>query len=138
MSYYNHYLESRILSASPIQLVRIIYRGALDATAAARQHFANGDIANRTRALNQAAALVTELVTSLDASANPELDSNLRRLYDYVLHQITQAAIEQSPSPLDQADSILRNLLEAWEGIDPHANDSADDQYANVAISVSA
>ena len=138
MSYFDQYLESRVLSASPVELVRLIYKGALDATAAARQHFATGNIAARTRCLNQAAALVTELVTSLECPPSSEgksLERNLRRLYDYVLYQITQAVVEQSPAPLDHADAILRELLEGWQAIE--TNEPADD-YEPAAISVSA
>jgi flagellar protein FliS len=147
MSYFNQYLESRVLSASPIELVRLTYRGTLDATNAARQHFASGDIPARTQALNRAAALVTELVTSLrtplDTAGPPSqglaLEQNLRRLYDYVLHQFAQAAIEQNPQPLDQADAILRSLLESWERIEPESHAAPPPDYASSkAISVSA
>ena len=142
MSYFNQYLESRVLSASPIELVRLTYRGALDATGTARQHFATGDIPARTRALNQATALVTELVTSLRCppdAAGQSLEQNLRRLYDYVLHQFAQAAIEQNPQTLDQADAILRALLESWERIEPEPVEMPQPAYSpSEALSVSA
>ena len=139
MSYSNHYLESRVLEASPLELVRLTYRGALDATSLARQHFMAGNIPARTQALNRATALVSELVISLrvvpDAGVQP-IEQNLRRLYDYVLHQFAQAAIEQSASPLQNADAVLRSLLEAWEAIDPEPPalpprlDSADNVFS--------
>ncbi|MBY0505107.1 MAG: flagellar export chaperone FliS [Bryobacteraceae bacterium] len=138
MSYSDHYLESRVFSASPVELVRMIYRGALDANARARQHFANGDIAARTRCLNQSAALVAELVTSLECPPGPagqQLEQNLRRLYDYVLHQIGQAAIDQNAAPLDLADQVLRELLSGWQAIEAAP---LDQDYAPTAISVSA
>lgn len=142
MSYFNQYLESRVLSASPIELVRLTYRGTLDATSAARQHFASGDIPARTNALNRASALVTELVTSLRCPPDPggqSLEQNLRRLYDYVLHQFAQAAIEQNPQPLDDADAVLRSLLESWERIEPEPVEMPQPAYAqSEAISVSA
>ena len=142
MSYHDQYLENRVLSASPVELVRLMYRGSLDATNAARQHFATGDIAERTRALNRANGLVTELVTSLQpptGAAGQKMEQNLRRLYDYVLHQLAQAAITQTPGPLDQADAILRSLLEAWEKIEPTPEFHEDREYEPAAaISVSA
>ena len=142
MSYHDQYLENRVLSASPVELVRLMYRGALDATNAARQHFATGDIAERTRALNRANGLVTELVTSLQpptGAAGQKMEQNLRRLYDYVLHQLAQAAITQTPGPLDQADAILRSLLEAWEKIEPTPEFHEEREYdPAAAISVSA
>ena len=142
MSYHDQYLENRVLSASPVELVRLMYRGALDATNAARQHFATGDIAERTRALNRANGLVTELVTSLQpptGAAGQKMEQNLRRLYDYVLHQLAQAAITQTPGPLNQADAILRSLLEAWEKIEPTPEFHEDREYdPAAAISVSA
>ena len=137
MSYFDQYLESRVLSASPVQLVRMMYRGALDATASARQHFIAGDITARTRALNRAVALVTELVTSLEcpnSDAGRTLEQNLRRLYDYVLHQLAQANIEQSPQPLEHADMVLRLLLEGWDTIE---NESETAETIE-AVSVSA
>ena len=142
MSYHDQYLENRVLSASPVELVRLMYRGSLDATNAARQHFATGDIAERTRALNRANGLVTELVTSLQpptGAAGQKMEQNLRRLYDYVLHQLAQAAITQTPGPLNQADAILRSLLEAWEKIEPTPEFHEDREYdPAAAISVSA
>lgn len=140
MSYFDQYLESRVLSASPIELVRLMYRGALDATGAARQHLLAGDIPARTRSLNKASALVTELVTSLQSPqdhAGQALEQNLRRLYDYVLYQIAQAAIEQSPAPLEKADAVLRSLLEGWENVDAAPVETDESSYA-AAISVSA
>ena len=137
MSYFDQYLESRVLSASPVELVRMMYRGALQASGAARLHFASGDIAARTRALNQAAALVTELVMSLecpDTESGKALEHNLRRLYDYVLYQFTQAGIEQSPQPLHQAETVLHSLLEGWDSIEA---EPAEPQFSE-AISVSA
>ena len=142
MSYYDQYLENRVLSASPVELVRLMYRGALDATHTARQHFLTGNIAERTRALNRANGLVTELVTSLQAptdAAGRKMEQNLRRLYDYVLHQLTQSAITQTTRPLDQADAILRTLLEAWEKIEPAPEFNGEMDYEpRAAISVSA
>ena len=84
MSYFDQYLESRVLSASPVELVRMMYRGTLQATATARQHFSSRDIASRTRALNQAVALMREgqvidvtlnLTLSAAASGLPMADS---------------------------------------------------------------
>lgn len=141
MTYFDHYLENRVLSASPVELVRLIYKGALDASQAARQHLATGDIAARTRALNQAAALVSELVTSLECPPGPagaQLEQNLRRLYDYVLYQFGQAAIEQSPTPLEFADDVLRALLEGWQAIETTPEPADEAEYAPTAISVSA
>lgn len=142
MTYFDKYQESRVLSASPVELIRLMYRGTLDATAAARQHFASGDIPARTRSLNQATALVTELVTSLRPPGDPTgqaIEQNLRRLYDFVLHQLTQAAIDQNPQPLNDADAILRSLLEGWETIDASpAEEPHHDQPISAAISVNA
>jgi len=116
----------------------MVYHAALEATAAARKHFAAGDIAARTRSLNHAAELVTELVTSLECPPDPEgakLENNLRKLYDYVLHQLAQAAIEQSPLPLDPADQVLRELLEGWHAIEKNPVQQPE---SHAAISVSA
>ena len=43
------YLESRVLSANPLELICILYQFALDSVRDARRHLAAGDIVARSR-----------------------------------------------------------------------------------------
>ncbi len=39
---YNRYLEAEVLNADPLKLVRMLYRGAIEAAGAARGHLTPG------------------------------------------------------------------------------------------------
>ena len=50
------YLESRVLTADPIELVNLLYQACTQAVREARHHLAEGRIAERSREINKACA----------------------------------------------------------------------------------
>jgi len=111
---YQNYFESEIRETTPLKLVEMLYRGALDAVAAARRCLRTGDIRGRSQAINKAMAIVTELSLSLNAAAAAELGRNLADLYAYVEKRLIQANFEQHDQPLAEVESLLSTLLEGW------------------------
>jgi len=111
---YQNYFDDEVLSADPLKLVQLLYRGALDSIVAARRHLRNGDIRARSRAISKAMTIVTELTLSLNRQAAAELSRNLAGLYDYVQKLLIQANARQSEPPLIEAERLLSTLLEAW------------------------
>ena len=45
---YQNYFEDEILTADPLKLVILLYRGALDSVASARRHLASGEMFTRS------------------------------------------------------------------------------------------
>ncbi len=111
------YQEHKVLSASPIELVCLLYEGAIDGINDARRHLESGDILARGRSVARVQAIVAELVNSLNGEADRELAKRLTLLYDYVLQKLEDAHREQQSSPLAEAEQILRNLQEGWQQI---------------------
>ena len=111
------YLESRVLSADPIELVRLLYRAAMEAVRTARRHLANNEILERARAISRASEIVLELTASLDYQQGGEIASQLAALYEYILRQLTEANLQQSDANLAEVLNLLATLSEAWEGI---------------------
>jgi len=58
------YLESRIYSADPTELIRLLYQTATGAVRNARHHLAAGDIRARTRSITAACEILIELAGS--------------------------------------------------------------------------
>ena len=112
-------MDAGALEAEPVELVRMLYRGAVDALAAARESLQQADIAGRGREAGRAAAIVVELATSLDHDAGGEISRNLSRLYDYILGLILKANLEQVDAPFAEAQQLLTTLLEAWNQCRP-------------------
>jgi len=111
------YLESRILSANPLELVRLLYQACTGSVREARRHLAEGDIAARCQCLSKAHRILTELATSLDHERGGDLSRRLADLYDYMQRRLLDANFEQDDAPLAEVLGLLSTLAEAWEGI---------------------
>ena len=111
---YQSYFEEDLLEASPLKLVQLLYRGALDSIASARRYLHLRDIGSRSRAINKAMSIVTELARSLNVEQGGEMSHNLALLYGYVERLLIQANFEQRDEPLAEAERLLSTLAEAW------------------------
>jgi len=119
LSAYQSSHEIEVLTSSPIELTRLLYKGALSAVEAGRQHLANGQIRQRSAAITKASLIILELSVSLDIEHGGKLASDLRELYDYMRRRLTEANIDQTDGPLAEVHSLLTTLLEAWNQINP-------------------
>ena len=112
---FHSYLDNEVLTAAPLQLVQLLYRGTLDTIASARRYLKLGDIRARSRAITKAMLLVAELARSLNMAEGGEVSRNLAGLYAYVSKLLIKANSEQSDPPLAEAEQLLGSLAEAWE-----------------------
>ncbi len=111
---YKNQQDCDILGASPLELVRVLYRGAIDSVRTARSHMAAGRIRERSAAITKACAIVQELTISLNREAGGELAANLAELYVYIHRRLGDANIEQAEAPLAEVERLLGMLLDAW------------------------
>ena len=120
----NAYLENTILSADPLELVRLLYRAAGDAVRNAAGHLAAGRIAERSRQINRAHAVLSELLATLDHSRGGVLSQRLAGLYDYMQRRLLEANMLQRPEPLAEVEALLSTLLQGWERIPTSSPDA--------------
>lgn len=111
------YLETKIDSADPVELVRMLYRGAMSAVSNARMHLAGGEIPQRSAAITKAIEILTELNGSLDHRNAPELSLRLAELYDYLQRRLLDANFRQADQPLAEVLKLLETLAEAWNAL---------------------
>jgi flagellar protein FliS len=116
---YQSYFEEELREASPIRLIQILYRAALDAIGSARRFVRLGEIRPRAHQIARAIGILGELSRSLDRDHGGELSRNLSRLYAYVRGLLIRANSEQSEAPLAEAEKLLTTLLEGWMTCQP-------------------
>ncbi|MBZ5605349.1 MAG: flagellar export chaperone FliS [Acidobacteriia bacterium] len=114
MAYTNSYLEHEVLGATRVELVKILYRSAIEAIAHARRHLKNGEIRERSRQISKAWDILAELNRSLDHMQAGELARSLCELYVYLQNRLLEANAAQSDEPLAEAELLLNTLAEAW------------------------
>lgn len=110
----NAYEENQILSASPVELVRILYIAALRSVRDARDYLRSGDILSRSRAIYKTQMIVLELASSLDRTQSQEFAARLLALYDYLLTRLSEANVDQNEAPLAEVSKLLTTLQEGW------------------------
>ena len=118
---YDRYLEAEVLSADPVKLVRLLYRGAIDAVQAAQRHLAAGRIRERSRAINRAWGILRELAGSLDHAQGGEISQRLAALYAYMQSRLIEGNIKQATEPLQEVETLLTTLHEAWQATNASA-----------------
>jgi flagellar protein FliS len=117
MSWKQAYLETKILSADPVELVSILYEHAAISVQDARQSLAMCDVAGRARAVTKAIAIMGELEGSLNREQGGDIAVNLGRLYPYMRERLTHANITQTDEPLAEVEALLRTLGDGWKEI---------------------
>jgi flagellar secretion chaperone FliS len=110
--YRDAYLETEVLSASPVQLVEMLYRGAIESIDKAVSAIQSHDIAVRNHSINRAHAIVNELASSLDHTHGGDLSRQLTELYDYIQRKLGEGNFSQQAAPLLEARGLGRD----WPG----------------------
>ena len=113
----NQYLEQMILASSPVEIVNLLYQKAIRSVRDAREHLHAGRILERSAMVNAALAVLSELISSLDFEAAPELAGQLSALYVYMQNRLVDANLKQEEGPLSEVLMLLSTLGEGWAGI---------------------
>jgi len=113
------YQDDEILSADPLQLVRLLYRGALNEIARARACLATRDIVGRSQAITRAVRILAELALSLNHSQGGTISRSLVELYDYIQRLLVDANCRQADGPLEEAENLMSTLQDAWQRCEP-------------------
>ena len=117
--YARTYRANSILTATPGQLVLMLYDGALKALALARDAFeAPGDDPRRIEIINtqllKAQAILVELQNGLNDEAGGEFARTMHRLYDYHHRRLLEANIRKQVGPVIEVERLVRELRDAW------------------------
>jgi flagellar protein FliS len=129
------YLDSRILTADPLELVTILYQAGITSVRDARRHLANRDIAARSKSITKAWGILAELTHSLDRKRGGEISERLAELYDYMMRRLMEANFQQADAPLAEVLGLLATLLEGWQGIQASAKQAVQQAPASSSTS---
>lgn len=111
---YQAYVEGSVSSQHPVRLVVALYEGALEATRNAGRCLEKGDIWGRSKAVNKALAILTELLVSLDYEKGGEISLSLKRLYGYMQTRLIEAHARQAAESFREVEKLLGTLVEGW------------------------
>lgn len=138
--YARAYRANSVLTASPGQLVLMLFDGALKALGLAREAFATpAEDPRRIAVINQqllkAQAIITELQGGLNFQSGGEFARTMHRLYDYHLSRLLDANVRKQVEPVVEVERLVRELREAWAQMlsQQHEAEPATSQLRSVA-----
>ena len=121
----NTYRNHAVQTASPLQLIVMLYDGALRFIEAGRDAMARRDLFEQNQQLQKAQNIVSELTASLDLQKGGEVAANLFSLFTFVSGRLVSANIEDDPHYLDEAVKVLAPLRESWAELEKQQRSQA-------------
>jgi flagellar protein FliS len=113
-----NYREAAVKTATPAQLVLMLFDGGLRAMATALKGFDIEAIAPRFEQINnqliKAQAILRELQASLDLKCGGEFASRMWALYDFMLERLHVANVAKDPEPIRIVERLLGEVRDAW------------------------
>lgn len=108
----NKYLESAIKTATPEQLLIMLYDGAIRFCKAAIEAINNKKYEAANHNIQRARNIISEFIITLDKKA--PIAENLLSLYEYFQRRLREANIKKQTAPVEEVLGHLIELREAW------------------------
>lgn len=112
------YRKTATSTASPGDLVLMLFDGALRFMAAAEIGFQEENFARRNEQIHnniqRTQAIITELQATLNMEKGGEFSENLYRLYDFMQDQLNQANREKNLDKIKVVVGFVQDIREAW------------------------
>lgn len=113
----NQYLQTQVQSRTPLELVVLMYDGAIRSADAAHDAMVAGDIPARRAALSKLINIIGELQSTLDMERGGKIAEDLDRLYSWATARLMDAVVQQDATPIHEVRGVLASLREAWQTI---------------------
>jgi len=111
------YRRARVMTADPRKLVVLCYEEAIDNLKIGKQRIAEKDYEARSKALDKAQDIISELLCSLNSEKGGSIAKGLDSLYNYMLRRIIHADLKNDLRAIDEVIGMLTELKAAWEEI---------------------
>ncbi|HBT50406.1 MAG TPA: flagellar export chaperone FliS [Caldanaerobacter subterraneus] len=112
MNPYQQYKENAILTASPEELVLMLYNGIIRFIDEAKTALQKKDYVETNAKIQRAQDIITELMLTLDM--NYDISKNLYNLYDYMLRRLIDANVKKDIEILDEVRGFAVELRDTW------------------------
>lgn len=115
-------LESGVMSASPHQLIVMLFDGAHSALIRARLHMLAGQTQLKGQSITKAINIIDNgLKAGLNLEKGGELAENLAALYDYMVKRLLHANLHNDEATIQHVTDLLDNIADAWRQIGPQS-----------------
>ncbi len=111
------YKESSVLTATPQQLVVMLYDGAHRFLFQAAHAMRSGDVQQMNNRMQRAEAIINELRGTLNFEEGGEIAGRLEAIYSFCQRHLLEARLKRDPQRIEQVMKLLAELREAWDQV---------------------
>ena len=108
------YRQNAVMGASPVQLVVMLYDGALRFMQEGKDAMVAKQFETQNLKFQRAQRIVMELISTLDLRNGGEIATNLMGLYTYVVNELIEGNVHDKPERIDNAMQTMTELRESW------------------------
>lgn len=108
------YRQTHVQSRSPLELVVMLYDGALRFLRETDEALRRGDLIAKRDALSRALAILAELKGTLNIEQGGQTAASLDALYTYMIERLSEANLQLKPAPVQEVIALLSGLRDAW------------------------
>ena len=116
-SVHKQYISTQVSTADRLQLVVMLYDGAITFLNQAKEKMAAQDASGKGLCIGKALDIIAELNASLNFQKGHEVAANLFHLYNFMTAHLTRANLNWDAVALDEVINILAQLRDAWEAV---------------------
>jgi len=107
------YRQSAVLSATPGQLIVMLYDGARRFLRQAAGSMREGEVERTHNTLRRAELIIAHLDDTLDHDQG-DIPARLHAIYGFCLSHLNAARVSQDPTKVEEVSDLLGELREAW------------------------
>lgn len=111
-NYQQQYLKTKVETASPGDLMLLLYEELHRKLNMARMHFKNGQFSEMMERVHGARAIFYEFVVTLNYDY--EISHQLRELYDYYIRRLGDFTVNRQLEILEEVIAFAREYTDTW------------------------
>jgi flagellar protein FliS len=111
------YYQTHVQSRSPLELVVMLYDGAIRFLEQAGDAMTARDLSTKAQAMSKAMAIIAELQSTLNLQEGGAVAVQLDALYTHITARLVDANVQRTREPIDEVIALLRLLRDAWSQI---------------------
>jgi len=110
----NQYQQNQVNTASPEQILLMLYDGAIRFTRRAIAGIEENEPEMKASGITKAMAIIVEFSNSLNHDIGGEIAEDLDALYDFMIRELTSANLKNDVEKLRNVEKLLVDLRLTW------------------------
>lgn len=111
------YKDCAIETQNRGKIVVLLYEGAIKFLKLAIKEVECGNYAEKGQYIGRAQDIINELNAALDMQVGGKIAENLRGLYNFMSHHLTEANSEVNPQKIQEVINLMEELNKGWKSI---------------------